>query len=750
MRKQKKVEMTEDVSASVRDKDLRFRLIVDSIQDYAIYMLDLQGRVTTWNSGAERNKGYTSSEILGQHFSRFFLPEDIAAGLPDRLLAEAAANGHLEAEGWRVRKNGSRFWASVAISTMHAGDGQLIGYAKVTRDLTERKRHEETLLASEAALGEEKERMHVTLYSIADGVVCTDEAGNITLMNPAAEDMTGWIQDQAYGRPLEEILHLVDLASGVTVENPIRNCLIEKKTIHLQDGAALFARDGSKRDIQDSAAPIRTADGNVVGAVLVFQDVTRLRTIQREFEFNATHDALTLLPNRRELEIRLEETIRRAVVTGVDSTVCFLNLDRFKVINDTAGHAAGDMLLKTVGHLLAKNVRGSDMVVRLGGDQFAVVLFGCDEDRAEGTLTKIREGIEALHFRWEDREFRISASIGVVAITPVSNVPTIMQQADVACYAAKRAGGNRISVYRPGLNDGHERHLELQAAANIRDAISEDRFTLFAQKIMSTGEAQIPRYEILLRMIGRDGGIVLPAHFIPAAERFDLMADVDRWVLKRVLHYHAEQLLAIPGVQLCINLSGNSLNDATFLPFLLDALKHSLLPPTALTLEITETSLIKNLSRAGVIIEQLRSVGCKIALDDFGIGLSSFSYLRNFKVDFIKIDGSFVRDITHNAIDFAIVKAINNIAHEIHSQTVAEFVEDESTMTMVRELGVDFAQGYGLGRPKPIEEIFVRAARDSGPCSHGSHLDDAAPFQAPSFPGAPMPTPSELTASDSG
>jgi diguanylate cyclase (GGDEF)-like protein/PAS domain S-box-containing protein len=727
--------MTQNVFASVQERDLRFRLIVDSIQDYAIYMLDLQGLVTTWNSGAERNKGYTSPEILGRHFSCFFLPEDVAAGLPNHILAEAEASGHFAGEGWRVRKDGSRFWASVVINTMHDGFGRLIGYAKVTRDLTERKRHEETLLTSEAALGAERERLQVTLDSIADGVVCTDEAGKITLMNPAAVSMTGWIQEHAYGHLVEEVLHIVDLVSGVAIENPVRNCLLEKKTFHLQDGAALLARNGSKRDIQDSAAPILTAEGKILGAVLVFQDVTRLRTIQRESDFNAAHDALTSLPNRRELEIRLEATIQRAVVTGVDSTVCFLDLDRFKVINDTAGHAAGDLLLKTVGHLLSRSVRGSDLVVRLGGDQFAVVLFGCDEDRAEGTLTKIREGIESLHFRWEERELRISASIGVVAITPGSNVPSVMQQADVACYAAKRAGGNRISIYRPGLSDGHERHMELQAAADIRDAISEDRFSLFAQKIIAIGEPQIPRFELLLRMIGRDGEIVLPAHFIPAAERFELMADVDRWVLKRVLHYHAKQLRAIPGVQLCINLSGNSLNDPKFLPFLLDALEHSELPATALTLEITETSLINNLSTAGAIIEKVRSVGCKIALDDFGIGLSSFSYLRNFNVDFIKIDGSFVRDITHSAVDFAIVKAINNIAHEIHSQTVAEFVEDESIMAMVKELGVDFAQGYGLGRPEPIEEIFVRTARGSGLCTQGPTPEDATFPRIPALQG---------------
>lgn len=711
--------MAKYISTSLQAKDLRFRLIVDSIQDYAIYMLDLQGRITTWNSGAKRNKGYTSAEILDRHFSCFFTPEDIAAGRPKQILAEAAANGHFAGEGWRVRKNGSRFWASVVINTIQDDNGWLVGFAKVTRDLTERKRHEETLLSSEAALGHERERLQVTLDSIADGVVCTDEAGNITLMNPAAESMTGWTQVQAYGHPLEEILVIVDLASGAAIGNPVRDCLRENKTFRLQDGAALTARNGSQFDIQDSAAPIRMGDGSLIGAVIVFQDVTRLRTIQRGFEFNSTHDALTSLPNRRELEIRLDDAIQRAVAMGAESTVCFINLDCFKIINDTAGHAAGDLLLKTVSHLLVRSVRGSDLVVRLGGDRFAIILFGCDEDRAEGTLTKIREGIEALNFRWQDREFRISASIGAVAITPGSNMAAVMQQADVACYAAKRAGGNRISIYRPGVGDGHERHLELQVAADIRDAISEDRFVLFAQKIVATGEVQVPRYEILLRMISREGELVSPAQFIPAAERFELMADLDRWVVKRVLHHYGERLGAIPGVQLCINLSGNSMNDPKFLAFFLDVLEHSVIPPTALTMEITETSLINNLSTAGEIIQTLRSVGCKIALDDFGIGLSSFSYLRSFKVDFIKIDGSFVRNITHSAVDFAIVKAINNIAHEINSQTVAEFVESESIMAMVKELGLDFAQGYGLGRPEPIEQILVRTAQGTGSHSQG-------------------------------
>jgi diguanylate cyclase (GGDEF)-like protein/PAS domain S-box-containing protein len=711
---------------------VRFRQIVESIQDYAVYMLDLQGRVTTWNGGAERNKGYTSPEILGRDFSCFFTPEDISADTPAQILAEATKNGRFAGEGWRVRKDGSRFWASVVISVMRNDVGEAVGYAKVTRDLTERKLHEETLLFSETALEAEKERLQVTLDSIADGVVCTDEAGNITLLNPAAEKMTGWIQAQAYGRPIEEILPLIDSATGESIQNPVRNCLAENRTFYLQEGAILHARNGSLHDVQDSAAPIRLASGGLMGAVLVLQDITRLRTIQREAEFNKSHDALTSLPNRREFEIRLEEAIQRTASTGVESTVCFLDLDRFKVINDTVGHVAGDQFLKIVGHLISKNVRGSDLVARYGADQFAIILLGCNEARAQGTLTKILEEIDALRFRWEDRYFRMSASIGVVATTPGASLVLVVKQADVACYAAKRGGGNRISAYRAGSPEGHDPYLELQTAADIRDAISEDRFSLFAQKIISTNGGQTPRYEILLRMIGRDGELVPPPNFIPVAERFDFMADVDRWVINRVLHYYGKRLLAIPDLQLSINLSGNSLNDPTFLPFFVETLNRSVLPASAITLEITETSLISNLSNAGAIIDELRSAGIKIALDDFGIGLSSFGYLRNFKADFIKIEGTFIREIAHSAVDFAIVKAINAISHETHSRTVAEFVENESILAKVKELGIDFAQGFGLGRPEPIEDIFLKHMKEAG-SSSGEVNSEPPGCQAPNW-----------------
>jgi diguanylate cyclase (GGDEF)-like protein/PAS domain S-box-containing protein len=690
--------------------DVRFRMLVDAVRDYAIYLLDVEGHIVTWNAGAERNKGYTSSEILGKSFGRFFRKEDIAAGVPVAILAEAAATGHFEGEGWRVRKDGSQFWASVVVNAMRDGKGKLIGFAKVTRDLTERKRQEEALRASEQALQTEKDRLQITLYSIADGVISTDCSGLVTMMNPSAEFMTGWPVNQALGHPIHEVFNLVNAVSGIAVENPVLTCLAIKEIMHLPDGVALLARDGVRRDIQDSVAPIRTAAGELVGSILVFQDVTGFRKIQRAMEFNASHDPLTQLPNRRVFLDRLNDTLQNAKKTGLEHTVCFLDLDRLKIINDTAGHAAGDMLLRTVGDLLSRHLRGSDLLARLGGDEFGIMLHGCNVKHALETLTRILQAVASYNFHWEERVFQISVSIGVTPLTSESDVSGILKQADAACYAAKNAGRNRISVYRPNEGEGHEHHQQMSIAADVRDAVAQDRLFLFAQKIVATGKQHKLWYEILTRMRHGDGSMLFPDQFIPAAERYERVAELDRWVLERALRHHASELIAVPDLHLSINISANSLNDPNFLPFFLEVVNGSVLPATALTLEITETALINNLIAASQVIEKVRSIGCTVALDDFGVGLCSFSYLREFKVDFIKIDGRFIRNIVKSKIDFSIVRAINAIAHEIDAQTIAEFVEDDLIFNAVKELNINFAQGYGIGKPEPIEEIWQSAS----------------------------------------
>ncbi|MGA8269965.1 MAG: EAL domain-containing protein [Candidatus Sulfotelmatobacter sp.] len=699
--------MSQKAAPSLIKSEERFRLLVDAVQDYAIYLLDVDGQVVTWNAGAQRNKGYLDSEIIGQSFAKFFRPEDVAAGLPAQILATVAAAGRFAGEGWRVRKDGSCFWASVVVNPLRGEHGEIIGYAKVTRDLTERKHHEDLLRASELALQAEKDRLYITLFSIADGVISTDQQGVITIMNPTAEAMTGWTLDEARKRTLEEVFHLVDAESAIEITNPIRECLAQNQPVYLQEGVALITRSGERRDIQDSVAPIRAADGEIIGTVVVFQDVTRIRKIQRDLAFSATHDPLTLLPNRKLFLDSLTLALQGAETNATEHILCFLDLDRFKIINDTAGHAAGDVLLRTVAEVLTRHTRESDIVARLGGDEFALILHGCTAENAHSTLATIIEAIESMNFRWEDRLFHISASMGVTAIKPGSDAPEIMKQADVACYAAKHAGRNRISVYKADEGEGHERHQQLTIAADVRDAVAQDRFSLFTQKIVALRSIQVPHYEILLRMRDSKGSALLPGQFIPAAERYGQMGDIDQWVFNRVLCRHDAALHSFPDIRLNINLSANSLNDPKFLPFFLSAMERSALSPSAITLEITETSLINNLVVASTTIEKVRSIGCKVALDDFGIGLCSFAYLRTFKVDYVKVEGSFVRNIDHSAVDLCIVRAINNIAHEMHSQTVAEFVENDAVLARVRELDIDFAQGYLFGRPEPIESLLA-------------------------------------------
>jgi diguanylate cyclase (GGDEF)-like protein/PAS domain S-box-containing protein len=691
---------------SAFEQQHRFDLLVDAIQDHALYMLDVQGRVSTWNAGAQRTKGYTADEVLGHSFSQFFLPEDRADQLPERILQTAKTCGRFAGEGWRVRKDGSRFWASVVLTPIDDETGKLLGFAKFTRDLTEQRAQQAALEASERALREERDRLHVTLHALNEGVVATDTCGRITLMSSVAEELTGWTRREALGRDIEEVFHLVRPETGEIVHNPIRDALLHHQHTYLQDGFALRSRTGVIREVQESAAPIRSADGVMTGAVIVFQDITHLRRFQREIAFSAAHDALTGLPNRRQFEVGLEEALQRSANTGLVHTVCFLDLDRFKVVNDTAGHSAGDALLKTVASLLTQHVREADLVARLGGDEFGIILSGCTPDQGSGRLHKILESISGLPFVWEGRSFPISVSIGVAEVNSESDLATVMKQADVACYAAKHAGRNRISVYSPENSDVYDRHQQLQVASEIRDAISQGRLSLVAQKIVPTKGPDQPHYEVLLRMRDREGKLLLPGHFIPAAERYDLMADLDRWVITHVLLDCGEKLAARPDLRLSLNLSANSLNDPKFLQFFLGLVRRSSVRPSALTFEITETSLINNLIVAGAVIEKLRSIGCRVALDDFGIGMCSFSYLRSFRVDYVKIDGSFVRNIAESPVDMTIVRSINNIAHEVGARTIAEFVETAEVLRTVRDLNIDYAQGYAVGRPEPLEHIL--------------------------------------------
>jgi diguanylate cyclase (GGDEF)-like protein/PAS domain S-box-containing protein len=562
------------------------------------------------------------------------------------------------------------------------------------------------------ALFEEKERLRITLHSIGDSVIATDAQCRIAFMNPVAEQMTGWSAAEAAGRRLGEVFRIVDELSGEAIPDPVESCLAQMRPFYLNDGAILLGRDGERRSIRDSAAPVRTASGDVIGAVLVFQDVTKARVLQRALEHSASHDSLTGLRNRAAFERGLREARDQALQEPHEQhqhVLCFIDLDRFKIVNDSAGHAAGDALLREVANLLRRLCRRQDLAARLGGDEFALLLRDCRIENGESIARQFLRSLGELRFVWNERSYRIGASMGLTQVGPAApRIDELMSQADIACYAAKTAGRNQIAVYGDAGGAAHRHHREVQVAAGIRNAIENDRFRLFAQEVRSLAGAHGARrhFEVLLRMLDDDGRIVEPAAFIPASERYDLMGNMDRWVIHTVLHGYGERLLDAQDLSIAINLSANSLNDPFLWPFLQEELSGSGLPPGRLHFEITETSVINNLSAAKQFLSKARAAGCGVVLDDFGTGLSSFTYLRQFPVSGLKIDGEFIRQMTHSEIDRAIVESINAIGHRLGAVTVAEQVEDEPTLQLVRTMGIDQAQGYAIARPLPLDSLF--------------------------------------------
>jgi len=559
------------------------------------------------------------------------------------------------------------------------------------------------------ALFEEKERLHITLRSIGDAVICTDRMMRVTFMNPIAEQLTGWSMDAAMGQTLDQVFRIVDEDTDLTIPSPVEQCLETLRPAYLQEGAVLQSLTGERHDVQDSAAPVLANDGSVLGAVLVFQDITTSRALQRELAHSATHDALTGLPNRAWFEKRLREACEQARLHDHRAALCFIDLDRFKIVNDTAGHGAGDVLLRELGYVIRHQVRPDDLLARLGGDEFALLLKDCTVEHAELVCQKVIDSVRERRFPWNGRVYDVGASIGIAAIdSDVPPVSELMSRADVACYAAKAAGRNRVSVYRRDESDARRHHRELEVAAGIHSALEANRFRLYAQEIRSLhpGADDARHVEILVRMVDEQGLLIMPGAFIPAAERYDLMGHIDRWVIRNVLHQYGERLARVTGLSVSINLSANSLGEPFLLPFLHAALDDSVLPANRIRLEITETALINNMTAASRVVAEMRSAGCTVALDDFGSGLSSFAYLKQFPVDYLKIDGSFIRNLSSNAVDREIVSSINDIGHRLGVRTVAEWVEDESTLHTLRAIGVDYAQGYAIGKPMPLEAFL--------------------------------------------
>jgi diguanylate cyclase (GGDEF)-like protein/PAS domain S-box-containing protein len=595
-------------------------------------------------------------------------------------------------------QNGEWRWMTSRAKARQDEKGRLIRLLGVEVDITERKLYEE-------ALFREKESAQITLRSIGDGVITTDAGCNVEYINPVAEELTGWKVDDASGRPIDDIFRGFHEETCEPLENPLSVSIRRDRSIKSVRPTLLIRRDGNELYIESTASPIRNGKGEVTGGVLVFHDVSESRELNRRLSYHTSHDILTGLVNRREFENRLERALKSARARETSYALCYLDLDQFKIVNDSCGHSAGDALLGQLGALLKSKIRWRDTLARLGGDEFGVLLESCSLDEAMQTAEILRASIGDFKFLWDDRSFRLGVSIGVVPITADNeDVASLMSAADSACAAAKEAGRNRIHSFLENDIDLMRRRREMQWAARINNALDEDRFELFRQTIQPLQTAETgAHYEILLRMRDETGGIVAPGLFIEAAERYGITPSIDRWVIKNAFRWLVSEADERERLSLCsINLSGQSLGDEKFLPFVIDQFQMSGLDATKICFEITETAAIASYSQANRFINALKELGCKFALDDFGTGLSSFGYLKHFPVDFLKIDGSFVKEILHDPIDREMVRSINEIGHLTGKQTIAEFAENEEIITMLRGMGVDYAQGYGVAEPKRV------------------------------------------------
>lgn len=558
--------------------------------------------------------------------------------------------------------------------------------------------------AAEQALQYQRDQAQVTLRSIVDGVITTDAQCRVQYLNPAAEQLTGWTLAEAAGMQLGEVFDARDMDRSGS-RPAFASCLAGDCEQQHSENTELTRRDGKTLTVEHSTSRIRDESGRGVGLVLVFHDDTATRELAVQLSYQASHDALTGLVNRRVIEMELRDALRASRADDSEHAFLYVDLDQFKVVNDTCGHVAGDELLRQLTKLLQKKTRKTDCLARLGGDEFGLLLRDCGPQKARAIADGLLETLRSFRFVWEQHTFKIGASIGVASIdAQLESVEAAMSAADSACYLAKEKGRGRVHL---SLRDDAElttRRGEMQWVSRIQKAITDDRLVLFGQSIVPVhaGNHADMHQEILVRMLDENGELIAPNAFIPAAERYGIMPEIDRWIIGRAFQLMQRSQLLWPGNPegwFSINLSGETMADDATLGYIREQLKRFDIDPRQVCFEVTETAAIANMSSAIDLMTELKGDGCRFALDDFGSGLSSFGYLKALPVDFLKIDGEFVRNLTQNPIDRVMVNAINDVGHAMNLRTIAEFVEDAATMSELRRIGVDYAQGYGVAAP---------------------------------------------------
>jgi diguanylate cyclase len=672
-----------------------------------VWDLDLRVGQLAWDDAMWRLHGEVprGQRITPAAWRRRLHPQDRHATL-QALRAALSEGPQFEGE-WRVE------WPDASTHVLHVsgrvlrdGAGRPLRLSGVCWDVSEERRLQQQL-------EEQHELLEVTLQSIADAVLTTDAQGRVTWLNPVAQRLTGWSALEARGQPSHRIFLAQREEGQEPLPDPVQRCLSSGRPSQLPAGAVLLSRDGELRAVDDSVAPIRGKAGKVLGAVLVFRDVTQQRRQFDEIRWRASHDVLTGLVNRAEFGQRLARTFERAGRDGSHHALLAFDLDRFKLVNDHCGHAAGDEVLRQVAHRLEAGVRGRDTVARLGGDEFAAILENCSLDEALRVAQKLCDTLDQYRYVHGGQSFRIGASIGVAPLDARwPDAETALREADACCMLAKEQGRNRVLVWDDDDATLRAHQNEHRWATRLQQALDEERFELDLQRVLPAQGAEEDgkvRGELLLRLRERDGSRVLPGVFMPAAERFHIAPRIDRWVLRQ-----AVALLQREGgpeiASLAVNLSALTLQDAAFHQEA-RALLLQLGPrrAAALCLEITETAVITRLADAARFITQMRGLGARIALDDFGAGASSYSYLKALPVDVLKIDGQFVRALMTDPLDQVAVRSFVDVARTLGLSTVAECVETPDVLLELVRLGVGEVQGYLLHRPEPLAGVLAAA-----------------------------------------
>jgi diguanylate cyclase (GGDEF)-like protein/PAS domain S-box-containing protein len=685
--------------------EARFRAMSDAAP-LGIFVSDAQGGCVYTNAAYQKISGLTFEQALGTRWSMAIHPEDRQRVLAD-WSAAAQRDAPFRTELRFQRYDGSIVWTRVNSAAMRDG-GALHGHVQTVEDITARKSTELGLRAAEEALFEEKERAEVTLNSIGDAVLTTDLLGNVTYLNQMAETMTGWSREDALGRPLAEVFRIIAGASRTPAADPARRAMEEDRTVGLAADCVLVRRDGGESPIEDSAAPIHNRDGRVTGAVIVFHDVSQSRAMVRKMAHLAQHDFLTGLPNRALLIDRLSQAIGLAQRHRTQVALLFLDLDHFKRINDSLGHAVGDQLLQSVAQRLVACVRDTDTVCRQGGDEFVILLteIGQPQDAAH-VAEKFRIALAVPHLI-DGHEIHVTSSIGI-SVYPDDGltVDTLMQNADNAMYYAKASARDNYQFFRADMNTRAVRRLLVEAS--LRRALTQLELLLHYQPKIDLASGAMTGTEALIRWLDPELGLVYPGQFVPIAEESGLIVPIGRWVLREACRQVRAWLdSGLRAVPVAVNISAVEFRNKGFLEGVALILKETGLPPRYLELELTETILMHDADSSLGLLEALKAMGVRLAIDDFGTGYSSLSYLKRFPIDTLKIDQSFVHDIPADADDATIVSAVIGMGKNLNHRVIAEGVETHEQLAFLRAQGCDEGQGFLFSHPLSAADLGLR------------------------------------------